>query len=171
VSNHSETTTDNETNRTEAQGLDVLSAVLRGPESVFVYWSLEGERSASIVDRLGPDIQWVLRVLDIQNGTSERFSVEREAGNYYVGVRPGGTYGFELAAVAGDTWRTVARTGQVRVPAALASNGTGRSPRPDATSPGTEGAARRGLDVPGLHAESTPLNTGSSEFAAAANED
>jgi hypothetical protein len=151
-----------------ARGQDTLAAVLRGPESVFLYWTLEGARSAGIVERLGPDITWVLRMLDLENGTSERFEVDREAGNYYVDVRPGGTYGFELAAVAGDRWRTVARTGRVHIPERSVAPG-GKAPGPGrrpAMTPSAERTAIRGLDVPGLHAESTPLNTGSSSLPA-----
>lgn len=156
-------------------GSDTLSAVLRGPESVFVYWTLEGPRSAEVVRELGPGLRWVLRVLNLSDATSERIPVDGTAGNFYVTVRPGLTYAFELAAMAEGHWRTVARTGRVVVPriapepaaVGAAARWSGRTPVMTTAAD----AAVRGMDVPGLHAETTPMITGSSPGIPSEDED
>ncbi|MGD2174684.1 MAG: DUF4912 domain-containing protein [Candidatus Brocadiaceae bacterium] len=130
-------------------GEDTIGAVLRNPESVYVYWDLGGVRSREALRELGPDCEWVLRVLDLSEGTSKGISVDPEAGGRYVEVRPGRTYGFELAATAGGTWRTICRTERLEAP-------LGR-PGPEVTSPGLRKLRPSEPDraVPGLRYETT----------------
>jgi hypothetical protein len=125
-----------------------MVAVLQGPRRVFVHWDLGGPRSREVAREVGPEAQWMLRILDLSTGTSRSVPISREEGSSYVDVAPGRTYGFELAAKAGDRWRTVCRTERLEVPPSVrAEKG---SAAPDEEAP------------PGLSIESTPLHVGSS---------
>ncbi len=134
-----------------AEGEDSLGAVVRGPESIYVYWTLEGPRSRTVGRQLGGDVEWVLRVLDLAEGTSTGVSVEPEAGGHYVEVKPGRTYGFELAARAPGRWRTVCRTERIRVPQVGPGEEAGRPP----TALERIRLAPQKPNVPGLDYEST----------------
>ncbi len=133
------------------EGADRIGVLVRHPESVYVYWRLEGARSAEVVRDLGGECQWVLRVLDLTENSSETFPVQPEAGNSYVEVKPGRTYGFELAVTARGKWRTVCRTERVEVPPAKQVPGA-EAPAPvlERLRPGTPDR-----DVPGLRYETT----------------
>jgi len=145
----------------QASGADRIAAIARGPGSVFVYWTLGGRMAAEAAAELGPDCQWVLRVLDLADGSSRTVPVDPGAGNYYLNVRPGRTYGFELAVKAGNRWRTICRTRPVRTPRGM--------PAPAGQEPGGPiGGGRllsRGMGVAGLTYESTPPPGGSSPSA------
>ncbi|MFO8007114.1 MAG: DUF4912 domain-containing protein [Candidatus Brocadiia bacterium] len=142
---------DNTDSERPGAGEDSLGAVVRGPESVYVYWTLEGDRSRTILQQLGEEAEWVLRVLDLSEGTSTGITVEAEDGGHYVEVRPGRSYGFELAARAPGAWRTVCRTQRVHVPAARRTRQTGREP----TALERIRPAPQPANVPGLDYEST----------------
>jgi len=131
-------------------GEDVIAAVRRGPDSVFVHWECCGARSAEVLRELGDGATWVLRVLNVVDGTSRRIPVVLDAGGHYVPVSPRQRYGFELAATAQGKWRTVCRTGRVEIPPAP----------PSEVADSQQPAFGRG--VPGLHVDTTPLPGGSS---------
>lgn len=97
---------------------DRIAAIVRDPESVFLHWQLNGPRSREAISTLGEDCEWYLRVLNLSDGTSRTVGVDPEAGNFYVEVAPGQTYGFELAASSGERWRPVCRTDRVEIPPA-----------------------------------------------------
>lgn len=149
-------------------GEDRIRAIPRDPESVFLYWDLDGPRSAEVIREVGPRCEWVLRALNLSDGTSRSIPVEPEAGNYYLEVAPGQTYGFELAVKAAGKWRTICRTERVQMPpgkparaGAAAGSEAERGVRP---KPGLNRvrAAARGIGVPGLDFDSTDLRVGSS---------
>lgn len=147
---------------------DGITAIPRSPESVFLYWELAGRRSAEVLRELGPDCQWVLRILDLADGTTRTIPVDRNADNYYVHIEPGRAYGFELAARAAGKWRTVCRTARVQTPVGEAPSARketppeGASARPPVSGPDRFRAASRGMGVPGLSYESTAAYLGSS---------
>lgn len=148
----------------DASGEDMLRAIVRDPRSVYLHWRLEGAASADARQTLGPECKWYLRVLNLSEGGSRSLPVDPEAGNYYVDVRPGRTYGFELAASDGDRWRTVCRTGRVQVPPAP---GAGGERRRSVFRRALRGGDRlrpagRGADIAGLRFETTELVLGSS---------
>lgn len=126
---------------------DRIGALIQSPASVYVYWNVQGLRSREVIRELGSECDWVLRVLDLSEGTSRNIPVEPDAGRYYVDVRPGRTYGFELAARAGGRWRTVCRTERVTVPALRTS-----PPEPGPLERLKPASARH---VPGLRYETT----------------
>jgi hypothetical protein len=146
-------------------GEDRIVAVVRDPESVFLHWQLGGRRSARTVREMGPGLEWVLRVLNLSDGTSRTEPLDVRAGSAYVAVQPAQTYGFELAARAGERWRTICRTERVEMPPrAPARPLTERAAGP--LAPGSaaadEGARGDTAGIPGLRFESTPLHLGSS---------
>jgi hypothetical protein len=138
----------------QPKGVDRITAVIRGPASVFLHWELSGPLSAQARSEFGEECRWVLRVLDITEGSSRVARIDPEVGNYYAAVEPGRAYGFQLAARSGDTWRTICRTDRVLVPPQAPDT----SPRAagTATLDKLRSAATRGFDVPGLTIESTP---------------
>jgi hypothetical protein len=143
-------------------GEDILSVVARGPGSVFLHWQLDGRRSAEVLES-GP-CEWVIRTINLSEGTSSSTSVDRHTGRCYASVEPGCTYGFELAVRASGAWRTICRTDRVAIPAAR--------PQPPGEASADSSRMRahvlrgvqhaRGDRVPGLSAETTPLRLGSS---------
>ena len=144
-------------------GQDILSVMARGPGSVFLYWELDGRRSAEASG--SPGAEWVIRTLDLSEGTSSSVRVDRYAGRCYATVEPGRTYGFELAVRMEGRWRTICRTERIVIPAAR--------PQANGAGAGLESSRARGrvlrgthpdLDahVPGLRAETTPMRLGSS---------
>jgi hypothetical protein len=148
-------------------GQDVLSAVARGPGSVFLHWQLDGRRSAGVSDSAGGE--WVIRTLDLSEGTSRSTPVDRYAGTCYATVEPGRTYGFELAVRTSGHWRTICRTARIAIPAAHPQPGDGPAA---SESSRTRSRLLRGTHperearAPGLRAETTPLRLGSSPHAA-----
>ena len=134
-----------------ALGDDHIGAILRGPESVYVYWTLRGPASRDALFELGQECKWILRVLDITNGASKSIPVDPDSGNYYLEVTPGSTYGFELAAWGQGRWRTVCRTERLAVPPG--------APIPAADRPAAAlerlRGSRREEDAPGLSYETT----------------
>jgi hypothetical protein len=136
--------------RRDDPGQDRISLIVRSPDSVYVYWMLRGEQSRQVVEELGPGCEWVLRVLDLSEGTSRRLSVRPEAGGFYVEVRPGGTYGFELAAWSEGKWRTVCRSDRTTMPPAPTPVGAA-----DRTGPGKLRARSVEAAAPGLRLETT----------------
>jgi len=152
-------------------GQDAVFAIVRSPTSVFVHWELNGERSTRVRGELGDALVGFLRVLSLTDGASRRLPVDLDAGSCYVDVSPGQTYGFEIGATAGGRLRTICRTGRIEVPPA-APVGAGRSApaaqplnRTIVKRPGAPPPAARGLDVPGLFYETTPLLHGHSSRA------
>ncbi|MCD6415607.1 MAG: DUF4912 domain-containing protein [Planctomycetes bacterium] len=142
---------DNRFHNSEKSEKDRLGALVRGPQSVYVYWKLEGRRSRQITEELGPDCEWFLRVLDLTEGASQAMPIDPKARNYYVEVIPGRTYGFELAARAAGKWRPACRTGRLCVPA-------GGAPQEAPGSVAARGRMRSEADephVPGLRYETT----------------
>jgi len=133
-------------------GKDSITAMARGPKSVYLHWRLDGPRCDDI-EREFPDdtVQWVLRSLDMTDGSSVTNMLPERVGSMYLGVEPGHTYGFEIAGQIGKRWRTVCTTPRIEVPRARPAEA-----RPPAAVPPE-------LNVPGLHFETTPLRNGASE--------
>ncbi len=129
---------------------DTIQAVIRDPNSVYVYWKVGGPRSEEATRELGPRAEWVLRVLDLTLSSSKSIAVQPDAGSAYVEVAPGHAYGFELACRAGAKWRTVCRSDRLEIPSLKRG--------PEGGRPATAVEKLRqppGRDVPGLRYETT----------------
>ena len=154
----------------QRQGEDRVTAIPRRPGSAFIYWELSGGRSAEALRELGPDVAWMLRILNVSDGTSSSLRVAGLSGSCYVDLDPGQTYGFELGARKGDRWRTVCRTERVQMPvdvtrpaggksaAGVRRTDSRRAPKPEVAQP------------PGLTIESTPLGLNGSSPGVVAQE-
>jgi hypothetical protein len=146
-------------------GRDRIAAVVRGPGAVFLYWELNGPRSAEAVQALGADCRWCLRVLNLTDGSSTTVPVDPTARNHYLEVPPGSTCGFELAATDGERWRSVCRTERVAIPPAEPPSANRRQGAGTAPAAGQgAGRPRRALtiEVAGLRFETTAVHLGSS---------
>ena len=132
-------------------GKDSLTALPRGPKSVYIHWRLDGLRCDDIEGEF-PDetVRWVLRSLDMTDDSSTIIELPKRVGSMYVAVEPGHTYGFEIAGQIGVRWRTVCTTPPVEAPRVRPADA-----RPDAAVPPE-------LDVPGLQFETTPPPGGAS---------
>ena len=151
------------------QGEDRIGAVPRDPESMLIYWELGGLRSAEVAREMGDACEWVLRILDLSEGTSSTIPIALEAGTHYLQVKPGRVYGAELAARVEGKWRTICRTERLVMPPGKPTRTGGRTDgQPFALGRGGRraalAAAVRGLGVPGLDIESTPLGAGASSW-------
>jgi hypothetical protein len=149
----------------DAASDDRLVAVVRSPTSVFIYWVLRGAQSATARPDREARTNWELRVFDLTRGDVRAVAVEPGAGNCYVGVEPGRTYRFELAAGGPGRCQTVCGTGDVATPAA----GLRAAPGSEEMAVRGPGGRRRrswplisASAVPGLRYESTVLHLGSS---------
>jgi hypothetical protein len=133
-------------------GKDSITAMPRGPQSVYIHWRLDGLRCDDIEGEFpGESVQWVLRSLDMTADTNSTLDLPNRVGSMYLAVEPGHTYGFEIAGQVGVRWRTVCTTPPIEVPRARPADA-----RADAAVPPE-------LDVPGLQFETTPLPGGASE--------
>jgi hypothetical protein len=147
-------------------GRDRIAVIVRDPVTVFVYWELNGPRSAEALAALGENSRWCLRVLNLSDGASTAVAVDPAARNHYLEVAPGTTYGFELVLTNGERWRSVCRTERVDMPPA---EPTVRRPRPpDVRQAGTDPVREQHpapIEVAGLRFETTPARHGSSSHA------
>lgn len=117
-------------------GRDSVSAIPKTPESLFVYWELQGERSGNMAKKMGPRAEWVLRLIDLGSGKREPLveadiPVDVQAGDYYLHVSPGGHYRVELGLKAGRVFRAVCHTRDRFMPVA------GHAPETGASDQGT----------------------------------
>ncbi len=151
---------------------DRITAILRDPGSVFVYWRLQGHRSAGLTREFGRELRLVLRVLNLSDGGTQSIPVQNPNGNYYVRVAPGTTYGFELGARVGGSWRTICRTERMSTPPAPgtppAAMGLLSTPveEPSRRENGDRRARLSRLPIPGLHYEAAPVGGSSSSSSA-----
>jgi hypothetical protein len=127
--------------------------VPRTPGSVFLHWNLAGSGWTDAARAAGPAGEWVLRVVDLSDGSSRTVPVPPERRSIYVDVEPGGVYGFEMAVRGGGRWRTVCRTPRIEMPPAAPGSRRGlRGRRPIGGRAG----------IPGLDWEATLPHMGSS---------
>ena len=102
----------------------------------------------------GPEGEWVLRIVDLSDGSSRTVPVPPERRSLYVDVEAGGTYGFELAVRGGGRWRTICRTERIEMPPDL--TGKARSARSRRRMPPAQAG------IPGLDLQATLPHLGSS---------
>ena len=113
---------------------------------MFLHWDRGGPAGAEAARAAGPEAQWVLRVVDLSDGTSRTLPLAPERRSLYVDVTPGGVYGFELAVRGRGRWRTVCRTARVQMPPARPGPGLLR---------GRAGPSQARQGIPGLDLQAT----------------
>ncbi|MFH0964555.1 MAG: DUF4912 domain-containing protein [Planctomycetota bacterium] len=71
-------------------GRDIVVALVRDPNCVFVYWELAGPRTAEVRvqygERVFREARWTLRLRNVTAGTQEELAVQPEVGNWYLAV-------------------------------------------------------------------------------------
>lgn len=76
-------------------GRDVIVLLVRDPECLFTYWELAGGRFEQAVRELGARARvspWILRLYNHTAREETDLPVTREAGNWYIHVRPESRY-------------------------------------------------------------------------------
>jgi len=100
----------------EVYGLDRLTAMPRGPSSLYVYWELGGAVSARAGRQRGAESLWTMRVRDIESGRMTETRVDPGARNHYFTLEPGRRYVVELGVGGGDAFQPVCRSAECRLP-------------------------------------------------------
>jgi|GEM_PF-2909061 hypothetical protein len=81
-------------------GQDCLTALVRDPNCLFIYWELEGPRRQEVLARYGRDVfthsSWVLRLYSDGDGPPHDAPVVVEACNWYLPVAEDGGYRVEI---------------------------------------------------------------------------
>ena len=108
-------------------GGDTLTALVRDPSWIFVYWELEGTKREEVAKSCGPEIynqaQWILRVKDLADGGLQDIPVLLDSKNWYVNVRSRREYQVELGIMTSDHgFIPLLRSNTVRTPGAGVSD-------------------------------------------------
>ncbi|NLW51532.1 MAG: DUF4912 domain-containing protein [Candidatus Brocadiaceae bacterium] len=141
---------------------DAIFAVPRSPRSLFVHWRLVGSGASGAALAAAADSQWVLRVVNLTDGSSRTIAVPPERRSLYVDVEPGEVYAVELALRGGRRWRTVCRTPRMAMPPAVPG---------EAVHPARPAWPRPRTGIPGLDLHSTLPHLGSSFQTASRRDD
>lgn len=102
----------------DAYGADTLRLMPRDPEWLFVYWELTPQRLRQLRSRFTELHQkpWHVRLQDLASGTMHSTPIFLEACNWYLHVKPRGTYRAELGFMDGDLFVAVLTSNTVKTP-------------------------------------------------------
>jgi hypothetical protein len=108
-------------------GADRITAMVRDPNWIFVYWELAGQRRDEITETYGPqaikNLQWVLRVRNLSDGTHQDIPVLLDSKNWYLNVKSGRSYAVELGIITREhEFVSFVRSNQVATPPGGASS-------------------------------------------------
>ena len=101
---------------------DRITAMVRDPNWIFVYWELAGARKDGIIGSYGPEVyknlQWGLRVSNLAAGTHQDIPVLLDSKNWYLNVKSDGRYQVELGIITREhQFVSFLRSNQVETPA------------------------------------------------------
>jgi hypothetical protein len=106
----------------ETYGQDVLTAMLRDPSMLFIYWELGGAKTHRLIGRYAPKY-WVLIIEDKNVDASSEITIDPAARNWYLRVAAGGRYQLAIGYYdEGGRLHMIARSKVVTTPAAGPSN-------------------------------------------------
>ncbi len=109
-------------------GQDRVTLLVRDPNSLFVFWELEGPRRGEIAREHGGDIfrrsSWVLRVHNDAEAAPQDVPVVIDGCNWYLSVADDRGYVVEIGLRTDGRFITVARSNHVRTPRAGVSSDT-----------------------------------------------
>ncbi len=102
----------------DAYGADILRLMPRDPEWLFVYWELTPQRLRQLRSRFIALHQkaWHIRLQDTATEDMHATPVFLEACNWYLHVKPRGTYRAELGFMDGDLFVAVLTSNTVKTP-------------------------------------------------------
>lgn len=102
----------------EEYEVDVVELIPCRPNLIFVAWELGGAAGRRMRERLGSQVDWVVRVIDVEGDTENDVPVEPLARSHYLHVEPGRTYRVELGVCGPGGYHTVCKGGEVEMPPA-----------------------------------------------------
>ena len=111
-------------------GQDRVTALVRDPNSLFIYWEIEGPRRAEVVRTHGEAAvlraSWVLRLhSDADGGSTQDVPVVADGCNWYLSVAEDTAYVVEIGLkLNGGPFVSLARSNHVRTPRSGASSDT-----------------------------------------------
>lgn len=101
-------------------GQDRVTLLVRDPNSLFVFWELEGPRRAEVAATHGGDIyrrgSWVLRLHDDADNVPQDVPVVADGCNWYLSVADDRGYVVELGLRVNGDFIALARSNFVRTP-------------------------------------------------------
>lgn len=102
-------------------GQDRITALVRDPNGLYIYWELEGPRREGITRTHGgsvfQDASWVLRLHTEGDGGVQDIPIVVDGSNWYLSVAEGRTYEVEIGVVPrGGTFISFARSNRVTTP-------------------------------------------------------
>jgi len=100
---------------------DRITAMVRDPNWIFVYWELAGPRKDEIKESYGPEVyknlQWILRVDNLAAGTHQDIPVLLDSKNWYLNVESNCRYQVELGIITQEhRFVSFLRSNQVETP-------------------------------------------------------
>jgi len=101
-------------------GQDQVTVLVRDPNSLFIFWELEGPRRADIARQFGADIfrrgSWVLRLHNDADNVPQDVPIVVDGCNWYLSVADDRGYVVEIGLKVNGRFLTLARSNHVRTP-------------------------------------------------------
>ena len=111
-------------------GQDHVTLLVRDPNSLFVFWEIEGPRRAEAARRFGGDVfrrgSWVLRLHNDADDVSQDIPVVPDGSNWYLSVADDRGYVVEIGLRVNGDFIGIARSNHVRTPRSGVSADTTR---------------------------------------------
>lgn len=101
--------------RAEESEKPYLRALLRDPQTVFLYWDLEGDATKTAT--------WLLRIDNISTGESRSVEIDPDTHRHYAEVSPGCTHRFSIGTAEDDSFTPVCTSEDLEVPASEIGDG------------------------------------------------
>jgi hypothetical protein len=101
----------------EEYEVDVVDLIPCRPNLILVAWELGGAAGRRMRERLTTQVDWVVRVIDVEGDTENDVPVEPLARRHYLHVEPDRTYRVELGVCGPGGYHTVCEGGEVEMPA------------------------------------------------------
>jgi hypothetical protein len=102
------------------QSANRMTAMLRDPSTIFVYWNLGGEARDFLRKKVGEEAYraalWMLRLTNLDTGRAQDVGVDPDAGNWYLKVDPDAMYETEIGLKSGSQFFRALSAAPVRVP-------------------------------------------------------
>jgi len=112
-------------------GEDRITALVRDPNCLYIYWELEGPRRAQVIrehgDEVWRDASWVLRLHTDGDGSPQDIPIVVEGCNWYLSVAEGRSFTVEIGIMRpGGAFISFARSNRAQTPRMGVSPDTSR---------------------------------------------
>ncbi len=97
----------------ESYGEDQIEVLVRGPQSILLQWSLDGEKGRKARSLLaGQGTSWMVRLRKVDSDESFDIPVDSDARKLYVTVLAGYSYEASVGYQEGDLYHAIADSGK-----------------------------------------------------------